>query len=350
MQDPKPMEAGQMFRPRKRALGTALIMLMTLVVIAGCSATGGKRAAERAAAAAAGGTSGHANTPRFTVAMITHAQPGDTFWDIIRAGASAAAAKDNITYHYSNNQDPTKQAQLIDDAINSKVDGIAVTDPDPQALCPTIKKAVQAGIPVVMFNAGINNWQSCGAMEYFGSDENIAGTAAGKRLAAAGKKNVLCVLQAQGQVQLEARCAGVKAGLGSEGTMTKLYVNGTDNSAMLSTMSAKLTQDKKIDAVITLGAPVALVAINAISQAHSTAKLYTFDTNAAEIAKIKSGAVQWAVDQQPYVQGYEAIDSLWLYKNNDDVIGGGKTVLTGPAFIDASNVAAISKYAARGTR
>jgi simple sugar transport system substrate-binding protein len=337
-----------MFRPRKRVLGTALIVFVTLVVIAACSATGGRRAAE--AQAAGVGSSGHANTPRFTVDMITHAQPGDTFWDIIRAGATAAAAKDNIAFHYSNNQDPTQQANLIQDAINSNVAGIAVTDPDPQALCPTIKKAAAKGIPVVMFNAGIGNWQSCGAMEYFGQDETIAGTAAGKRLAAAGKKNVLCVLQAQGQVQLEARCAGVKAGLGSEGTMTKLYVNGTDSSAMLSSMSAKLAQDKNIDAVITLGAPVALVAISAIQQSHSTAKLYTFDTNAAEIAKIKSGAVQWAVDQQPYLQGYESIDALWLFKTNDNVIGGGQTVLTGPSFIDASNVGAISKYAQRGTR
>ena len=340
-----------MLRPRKRVLGTTLIVLLTILVAAACSATGGKRAAERAEAAAAGaGSAGHANTPRYTIAMITHASPGDTFWDIIRSGASTAAAKDNISYHYSSDPDPTKQAQLIQDAINSHVDGIAVTDPDPQALCPTIEKAKAAGIPVVMFNAGIGNWQSCGAMSYFGSDETVAGTAAGKRLAAAGKKNVLCVLQAQGQVQLEARCAGVKAGLGSEGTMTKVYVNGTDNSAMLSTMSAKLTQDKNVDAVITLGAPVALVAVNAISQAHSSAKLYTFDTNAAEIAKIKSGAVQWAVDQQPYLQGYEAVDSLWLYKTNDNVLGGNETVLTGPAFIDSSNVAAISKYAARGTR
>ncbi len=333
----------------KRSVGTALIVLLALVVVAACSATGGKRAAV-AAANAVSGSSGHANTPRYTFDMITHAQPGDTFWDIIRAGASAAAAKDNIAYHYSNNQDPTQQAQLVQDAINSHVNGIAVTDPDPQALCPTILKAKAAGIPVVMFNAGISNWQSCGAMEYFGSDETVAGTAAGKRLAAAGAKNVLCVLQAQGQVQLEARCAGVKAGLGSEGAMTKLYVNGTDNSAMLSTMSAKLAQDKNIDAIITLGAPVALVAISAIQQAHSTAKLYTFDTNAAEIAEIKSGKVQWAVDQQPYLQGYEAIDSLWLFKTNANVLGGGETVLTGPSFIDASNIATIAPYAARGTR
>ena len=198
--------------------------------------------------------------------MITHAAPGDTFWDIIRAGATAAAAKDNITLKYSNNDDPTQQAQLITDAINSRVNGIAVTDPNPGALCPTIQKAKAAGIPVVMFNAGYTNWQQCGAMEYFGQDEAIAGVAAGKRLAAAGKKNVLCVLQAQGQAQLEARCAGVKQGLGSEGTMSKLYVNGTDNSAVLTTLSAELTRNKSIDAVITLGAQFALIAIQALSR------------------------------------------------------------------------------------
>jgi len=337
-----------MFRSRNRAMGIAMIAVLALV-LAACSATGGKKAAE-AAANPAGIAAGHANTPRYTVAMITHAQPGDTFWDIIRAGATSAAAKDNITLKYSNNDDPTQQAQLIQDAINSKVNGIAVTDPDPAAICPEVQKAKAAGIPIVMFNAGVNNWQQCGAMEYFGQDETVAGIAAGKRLAAAGAKHVLCVLQAQGQVQLEARCAGVQQGLGSEGTMSKLYVDGTDSSAMLSSMTAELTRDKTVDATITLGAPVALVAIQAIAAAHSTTKLYTFDTNAAEIAKIKSGAVQWAVDQQPYLQGYESVDSLWLYLTNGDVIGGGQTVLTGPSFIDSTNVAQVSVYAERGTR
>ncbi len=338
-----------MFRSRNLAVGIALIAILALV-LAACSSTGGKKAADAAANAAQNVSAGHANTPHYTVAMITHAAPGDTFWDIIRAGATAAAAKDNITLKYSSNPDPTQQAQLIQDAINSHLSGIAVTDPAPAAICPSVQKARAAGIPVVMFNAGVNNWQQCGGMEYFGQAEAIAGVAAGKRLAAAGAKNVLCVLQAQGQVQLEARCAGVKQGLGSEGTMSKLYVNGEDNSAMLSSMTAELTRNKSIDAVITLGAPVALVAIQAIATAHSTTKLYTFDTNAAEIAKIKSGAVQWAVDQQPYLQGYESIDSLWLYLTNGNVLGGGLTVLTGPAFIDASNVAQVATYAARGTR
>jgi simple sugar transport system substrate-binding protein len=243
-----------------------------------------------------------------------------------------------------------QQAQLITDAINSHVNGIAVTDPDPQALCPTIQKARAAGIAVTMFNAGSANWQQCGALEYFGQDETVAGIAAGKRLASEGKKNVLCVLHAQGEVQLEDRCAGVKQGLGSEGTMTKLYVNGQSPPDELSTMTAALTKHTNTDAVITLDAQVALNALQALQQAHSTAKLYTFDTNAASIAKIKSGAIQWAVDQQPYLQGYESVDSLWLYLTNGNVLGGGQLVLTGPSFVDASNVAAVAKYAARGTR
>jgi len=334
-----------MLRSRNRVLATALIALAALI-LAACSSTGGKEAAEQGNVAAAG----KANTPHYTFAMITHAAPGDTFWDIIRKGQEAAAAKDNVTVNYSNNDDPTQQATLIQDAINSKVDGIAVTDPNPQAICPSIKKAVAAGIPVVMFNAGVDNWQQCGGMEYFGQDETIAGVAAGKRLASENAKKVLCVLQAQGQVQLEARCSGVKQGLGSKGTMEKLYVDGTNNSAVLSGITAKLRQDKSIDHVLTLGAPIALIALQSVSQANSDAKVVTFDTNPALVAKIKSGDVLWAVDQQPFLQGYLSIDSLWLYKTNANTLGGGQTVLTGPSFIDSSNIAKVAVFAQRGTR
>ena len=334
-----------MLRPRNRVLATALLALLALI-LAACSSTGGKKAAETGSALAAG----KANTPHYTFAMITHAAPGDTFWDIIRKGEEAAAAKDNVTVNYSNNDDATQQATLIQDAINSKVDGIAVTDPNPQAICPSIKKAVAAGIPVVMFNAGVDNWQQCGGMEYFGQDETIAGVAAGKRLASENAKKVLCVLQAQGQVQLEARCSGVKQGLGSAGTMEKLYVDGTNNSAVLSGITAKLRQDKDIDHVLTLGAPYALIALQSVSQANSDAKVVTFDTNPALVAKIKSGQVLWAVDQQPFLQGYLSIDSLWLFKTNANTLGGGQTVLTGPSFIDSSNIAKVAVFAQRGTR
>jgi len=82
----------------------------------------------------------------------------------------------------------------------------------------------------------------------------------------------------------------------------------------------------------------------------SKAKIATFDTNKQLVGAIQSGQVQWAVDQQPYLQGYLAVDGLWLYKTNGNVSGGGDPVLTGPAFIDSSNIASVAQFAANGTR
>ena len=94
-----------------------------------------------------------------------------------------------------------------------------------------------------------------------------------------------------------------------------------------------------------LGAPIALTAVQSVKNAGSTAKIVTFDTNAALVDAIKNGDVQWAVDQQPFLQGYLAVDSLWLYLNNGNMIGGGQPTLTGPSFIDKSNIDAVAEYA-----
>ena len=94
--------------------------------------------------------------------MITHETPGDTFWDRIRAGAEQAAKDTGSTLKYSADPEATKQATLIQGAIDAKVDGIATTLVTPDALIPTVKKAVAAGIPVDSFNSGTNFYQQAG--------------------------------------------------------------------------------------------------------------------------------------------------------------------------------------------
>ena len=327
-----------------RRVAAVLFACCLAVAGAGCSKSGGKKAEESAGGVAAG----KANTPNMTIAMVTHAAPGDTFWDIIRKGAQAAAAKDNVTFKYSSDPSSANQANLIQSAIDSKVDGLAVTLPDPPALTPAVQKAVAAGIPVVAFNAGIDNYRSSGALSYFGSDESLAGETGGKRALNDGFKHVLCVVQLQGQVQLEARCSGVQKGF--TGTYDKIYVNGSDLPSVRSTISAKLKQDPSIDFIVTLGAPIALNAIDAAKDASSKAKVGTFDFNPQIPPKIQSGDLQWAIDQQPYLQGYESVDSLWLYKVNGNVLGGGKPTLTGPNLVDSKNIDFVGKFAAAGTR
>ena len=332
-----------MIQLRRHPVRVALLAVL-LLAAAACSDTGGKQEE----APAAGANAGQANTPEMTIAMITHNAPGDTFWDIIRKGAEAAAAKDNIKFQYSSDPDAGKQATLIQSAIDAKVDGIAVTLPDPPALAPVVKKAVDAGIPVVAFNAGIGDYQESGALAYFGSDEGLAGETAGQRASDEGYKNILCVLQEQGQVQLEARCDGVKKTF--TGNWQKIYVNGRDLPSVKSTIGAKLAQDKSIDLIVTLGAPIALNAMDAVKESGSSAKVGTFDFNPEIPPKINSGELVFAIDQQPYLQGYLSVDSLWLYKVNGNIIGGGKPTLTGPFMVDKSNIAVVGKFAAAGTR
>ena len=329
---------------RRNRLPLTFGAVVVAVALAACSSTGGKPAGT-----AGGGSGGGVNTPRVTIAMVTHEAPGDTFWDLIRKGAQAAADKDNIELKYSANKEGPEQGNLVQNAVDSKVAGIATTMATPDAVKPAVQAAVAAGIPVVAFNSGIDQWKDLGALEYFGQDEKLAGESAGKRLSAEGAKNVICVIQEQGSVALEARCAGVKAGL-TGGNVQNLNVTGTDLPSVESTIGAKLQQDPSIDYIVTLGAPIALTAVKSIGDTGSKAKLGTFDTNAALVAAVKDGSVQWAIDQQPYLQGYLAIDSLWLYLNNKNVIGGGLPVLTGPSFIDKTNIDSVAKLAEGGTR
>jgi simple sugar transport system substrate-binding protein len=327
----------------KNTLRISAASLGILVALTACSSTGGK---PRESGGDMG--AGQADTPRFTVAMVTHGPPGDTFWDLIRKGAETAAKKDNIDLKYSAELQGPDQANLVQNAVDSNVAAIAVTLARPEALKPAVERATSEGIPVVALNAGIDDWQAAGAKAYFGQDEQISGEAAGKKLATDGAKKVICVIQDQGNVALESRCAGVKAGFG--GAVENLNVNGTDLPSVQSTVTAKLQQDPAVDYIVTLGAPIALTAVESAKNAGSTAKIGTFDTNAQLVDAIKDGTVQWAVDQQPFLQGYLAIDSLWLYLNNGNVIGGGQPTLTGPAFIDKSNIDAVADYAKNGTR
>ncbi|WP_326784713.1 sugar ABC transporter substrate-binding protein [Streptomyces sp. NBC_00151] len=326
--------------------GIALAGALT-VSLAGCSSTGGKRAEDARKAAVAQGRAA-VNTPRWTFAMITHSGDGDTFWDIVQNGAKQAAVKDNINFLYSHDDEAQQQAQLVDAAVDKKVDGIIVTLAKPDAMKAAVARAHKAGIPVITVNSGSAESKTFGALTHIGQDETIAGEAVGDELNKRGRKKALCVLHEQGNVGHEQRCAGMKKTF--DGTVENLYVTGTNMPDVQSSIGAKLQADRSIDSVVTLGAPFADTAVKARQDAGSKAEIDTFDLNAKVAAELKDGTLGFAVDQQPWLQGYEAVDLLWLYKYNADVLGGGKPVLTGPQIITKDQAAELQRYADRGTR
>jgi simple sugar transport system substrate-binding protein len=323
---------------RKLAVGTALAAALTA-----CSSQGGAQQEP----GGGGGTGGNVGGERLTIAVVTHEPPGDSFWDKIRRGAEDSAAAHNIDLRYSNAQQAPEQATLVQNAIDSQVDGIAVTLAYPEQVGPVVKAAADRGIPTVAFNAGTDQYQQFGAKMFFGSDESLAGQAAGERLAQDGGQKALCVIQEQGHVALEARCAGVKETFPNTEV---LYVQGTDLAQVRSTIGAKLQEDPSVTHIVTLGAPVALTALEAVRDSGSQAKIGTFDLNIDAAKAIQAGDLLFSIDQQPYVQGYLAVTSLWLNLTNGNDIGGGGPVLTGPSFVDRSNIAQIVPYAEHNTR
>jgi simple sugar transport system substrate-binding protein len=325
-----------------RKFATAALAGLLLTVTA-CSSQGGAQNAPGAS-----GGSGAASGPSYTIAMVTHEAPGSTFWDRIRAGAEQAAKQHGIDLKYSNDPDSGKQATLIQNAIDSKVNGIAVTLANPDAVGPALQKATKTGIPGVVFNSGIDTYQKYGASMYFGSDESLAGQSAGQRLAqeSPGGK-VLCVVHEQGNSSLETRCSGVKQ---SFSNTENLQVNGSDLPSVQQTIQAKLAQDTSITDIVTLDAGIAGAAAQAQDAAGTKAKIVTFDLSPEVVQAIKDKKIEFSVDQQPYLQGYEAVDSLWLQLTNGNDIGGGKPTLTGPSFVDATNIDKIAGFAANNTR
>lgn len=317
------------------------VLFVPLLLVSACSSANSVNVLHNKAGGGAGGY-------KYKIAVVTHGGAGDSFWSIVKAGAVQAGKDmgDNVTYQ--SNGDPTQQSQLIDAAVNQKPDGLVVSMANPEALKASIQRAVAAGIPVITINAGEAESKAYGALTHIGSDETVAGQAVGTALKAQGVKNVICIVQEAGNVSLEQRCAGVKATLG--GTVTNLQVDNNNLPGAQSLILAKLQQDKSIDGVVTLGAQVAAVAEAAIAGSGSSAKLATFDLNADVAKAIEQGKILFAVDQQPFLQGYLAVVMLTQYKSNLNVLGGGLPVLTGPNLITKANAAAVLRLAAGGTR
>ncbi|WP_190216976.1 sugar ABC transporter substrate-binding protein [Streptomyces griseosporeus] len=316
------------------------------VSLTACSSTGGKRAEDARKAAAQGRAA--VSTPRWTFAMITHSGDGDTFWDIVQEGAEEAARKDNIDFLYSHDDEAQQQAQLVDAAVDKKVDAIIVTLAKPDAMKAAVARAEKAGIPVITVNSGSAQSKAFGALTHVGQDETVAGEAVGEELNKRGRKKALCVMHEQGNVGHEQRCDGI--GKTFRGSLQRVYVNGTNMPDVQSGIEAKLQSDPSVDAVVTLGAPYADTAVKAREDAGSKAEIDTFDLNAKVAVGLKDGTLGFAVDQQPFLQGYEAVDLLWLYKYNNDTLGGGRPVLTGPQIVTSDQADALQAYTRRGTR
>ncbi|HEV2374260.1 MAG TPA: substrate-binding domain-containing protein [Streptosporangiaceae bacterium] len=338
---------------RTRFRYVAGLLVLPLLLLAACSSS---KTPAKTVAATSGGSC------PYTFAVITHGDNG-SFWSVVYKGAKDAA-RDlgcKLSEVYGSQQggqaqpDDNAENTQISDAINAHVDGIAVSDHNPTLMNPTLARAVAAGIPVVTLNAGCDpaDLAASHALNCVGQPEVVAGTRAGATFLGQGLTNVLCVIHQSGQNLLD-RCNGLAQGLGvgqkcstgaapSHGPACTELILSTPNAASnpqqaVGQVTSYLQAHPGINAVMTLNSAIA----DAMVATHLKVKVATFDLDSTVVSDLQAGSMDFAIDQQQYLQGYLPIVELYLYKKHEsNTVSPGTVVDTGPLVVSKSNVAVV---------
>jgi simple sugar transport system substrate-binding protein len=289
------------------------------------------------------------------IVMVSHGQTSDPFWSVVANGAGDAAREMGVRLEYQapSSFDMVQMSQLIDAAVASRPSALAISVPDPDALAASVKAAIAAGIPAVSVNSGDQAWKRLGLLGHIGQTEYEAGVAAGQRLAAGGAKRVLCVNHEVGNVSLDARCRGLQDGLARQGaTMQVLGVSLADPEDAAQRIRGALGRDARIDGMLMLGPGSAAPALAALRETDRMGRFAvgTFDLTPEVLAAVRDGQMLFAIDQQPYLQGYLAVVLLTKYLETKTMPGGGQIIRTGPSFVTKENATDVIALAERGIR
>jgi simple sugar transport system substrate-binding protein len=290
----------------------------------------------------------------YRIVVVVHGQASDPFWSVVKNGVDQAATDMRVTVEYQapGTFDMVAMAQLIDAAVASNPDGLVVSVPDADALGPSIKAAVAAGIPVISINSGSDVAADLGVLTHIGQTEYEAGYGGGQRMAAAGAKKAICVNQEVGNAALDLRCEGfTKAMEEAGGSVTVLAVDLADPTDSEGKISAALQSDPDVNAIFTLGPTGAAPALKALESGGMLGKMLvaTFDLSPEVLEAVRDGNMLFAIDQQQYVQGYLPIVYLTLYLENLNT-PGSLLVQTGPGFVTQETAARVIDLSKAGTR
>lgn len=329
----------------------ALIACVVALIASGCGKAGHPPHEEASGSGAAAMAQG-ARRVEVKIAVVTHGQASDPAWSVVKNGVDRAA-KDmgaTVTYNAPQTFDMVAMSHLIDAEVANHPDGLVVSIPDAAALSRSIKAAVDAKIPVISMNSGAEEYRSLGVLLHVGQTEYEAGTSSGERMAAAGVKNALCVNDEVGNAALDLRCKGFLDALRKAGGTGKvLAVSLTDPTDTQAKISAALTPE--IDGILTLGplgAGPALAALRQTGRAGKV-KLATFDLSPEVLDATRDGQIDFAIDQQLYLQGYLPVVLLTQHKRCG-VMPAGAVIPTGPGFVVKETAADVIELSKLGLR
>jgi simple sugar transport system substrate-binding protein len=279
--------------------------------------------------------------------LISHAPDSDSWWNTVKNGLALAGKQMDVTVEYRNppTGDLADMARIIQQAAASKPDGIITTLADFDVLSGPIRSAVDQGINVIIMNSGTpEQARDVGALMFVGQPEYDAGFAAGQRAEKDGVKSFVCVNHAISNAVVSERCRGFADGLGVD-LGNSMLDSGQDPSEIKNRVLAYLSANPDVDAILTLGPTAAGPTLLALQENGYAGDIYfgTFDLGENIVKGIKSGVINWAIDQQPFLQAYLPIVILANY----DRFGvlPGNNINSGPGFVTKEGLELVEKHA-----
>lgn len=279
--------------------------------------------------------------------LISHAPDSDSWWNTIKNAIREAGDTHGVEVQYRNptNGDLADMARITQQTVASNPDGIIISIADFEVLQGPIQDAVRQGIPVITINSGTQEQsRELGALLHIGQPEYDAGHGAGLRAKDEGVTNFLCVNHYITNPASVERCQGFADALGVDLSGNMLDA-GIDPSEVERSVEAFMRQNPDVNGILALGPNSAHPTLRYLERSRQAGDIYfaTFDLSDQIAAAIKDGHIDFAIDQQPYLQGYLPVTFLDLY-NRYGIIPANN-VNSGPGFITAENIELVEELA-----
>jgi ribose transport system substrate-binding protein len=238
------------------------------------------------------------------------------FWQAVHAGAEKAAAENNLEIAWNApalESDRSRQIAIVDSMINRRVDAMALAPVDQTALKAVVHRAIDSGIPVVIFDSALDSDRP---ISYIATDNREGGRVAARRMAEVthGKGKIGIISDTPGSASTTERVNGfqeeMKAKFPAMELLPVQFVM-TDRSKARAVTENLISANPDLAGIFAdhegavTGSALALK-----SRGVHTVKLVGFDTSEQLVGYLKEGWIDSLVVQNPFRMGYETVRAI----------------------------------------
>jgi simple sugar transport system substrate-binding protein len=330
---------------RRRLLGGVGLTSASLAasaLLAACTNNDDKKST-----AAAAGAGDFPSTPKWKFVFVCHVTT-NSFFTPTQYGAQDACSLLNCEFQFTGSKDSivAEMVNATNTAISAKADGIALAVVDKAAFRAPVDKALDAGIPVVSYNAdGARDDKGTNRLAYIGQGLYESGFALGQRAIEAGLDSgeVVGFIATPGALNIQPRIDGASDAIKQSGKSLKFTPVGTnaDVPKGLSIIDAYAQGHSNLAGMLAVDAG----STSSVGQVVEKYKMRDkglkvaggFDLVPETLNAINGGSLDFTIDQQPYLQGFLPVLYLYLYKLSGGLIFPSETN-TGLLFVTKDNV------------